>query len=95
LAVATNTGLVTIRELDWAAVDKRDAGSLDNVKHTLFKKLKKAEWIESMVYSPCNNFLAIGSHDNLIYVFDTKGYKEIKGSPFKGHSSFITALDWS
>lgn len=40
--------------------------------------------------------MAIGSHDNFIYVIDAKTYNSDK--PFlklSGHSSFITGLDWS
>lgn len=66
------------------------------MKKTLFKDLKKAEWIECMSYSPCGNYLAIGSHDNTIYLLDTKTYNtKSKTSKLTGHSSFITALDWS
>lgn len=92
LAVASNTGIVTIREVDWQQVDSRVPGSLDNVRVTLFKDVKKAEWIEAMVYSPDNKYLAVGSHDNMIYVVDTKSYK--KTIKLTGHSSFITSLDW-
>lgn len=96
LAVANNVGTVTIREVDWNAVDQGIPGSLDNVKKTLFKDLKKAEWIECMAYSPCDNYLAIGSHDNTIYLLDTKSYNtKSKTCKLTGHSSFITALDWS
>lgn len=35
LAVADNKGIVTIREIDWNAVDARTPKSLDNVKKTL------------------------------------------------------------
>ena len=66
---------MTIRDIDWSQIDKKQPGSLDKVKITLFKGLKNAEWIETMAFSPCNNFLAIGSHDNNIYVLDTKTYK--------------------
>jgi WD40 repeat protein len=46
-----------------------------------------------MVYSPCGKWLAIGSHDNTIYLADTGFYKNhIK---LLGHSSFITGIDWS
>ena len=69
LAVAGNTGLVTIREVDWAKVDAREAGSLDKIKYKLFKDVKKAEWIEAMGYSPDSKNLAVGSHDNMIYIF--------------------------
>ena len=42
LAVANNKGHVTIREVDRSAVDQGFPGSLDNIKKTLFKDLKKA-----------------------------------------------------
>ena len=94
LAVADNKGHVTIREIDWNAVDARTPGSLDNVKKTLFKELKdKARWIEVMVFSPDSKHLAIGSHDDNIYLCDTKTYK--KHIKLSGHSSYITAIDWA
>mmetsp|Transcript_22977 Transcript_22977/g.35466 ORF Transcript_22977/g.35466 Transcript_22977/m.35466 type:complete len:256 (+) Transcript_22977:1440-2207(+) len=93
LAVATNMGVVTIREIDWGKVEKNDPTSLNNVKKTLFKDLKRAEWIEAMSYSPCGKYLAVGSHDNNVYLLDTKTYK--KCVKLTGHSSFITAIDWS
>lgn len=95
LAVAQNDGIVTVREVDWAKVDAGEAGALDNVKKTLFKAVKKAEWIEAMSYSPCGKMLAVGSHDNMIYVVDTKSYNEKKMRKLTGHSSFITSFDWS
>lgn len=97
LAVSNNLGIVTIREVDWAKVDAREAGSLDNViKKNLFKEVKNAEWIEAMVYSPDAKYLAAGSHDNFIYLLDTKKYDDKKAAKakFKGHSSFITSIDW-
>lgn len=93
LAVADNKGIVTIREIDWEKVDNCEEGALDNVIKTLFKDVKKAEWIETMVYSPDNKYLAVGSHDNTIYLVDTKYTK--KPTKLTGHSSFITALDWA
>jgi len=95
MAVSDNKGLVTIRDVDWGQVDQRAVGSLDSIKKTLFKTLKKAEWIETMVFSPDNAHLAIGSHDNTIYLLDTKSYSEKKVVKLTGHSSFITAVDWS
>ena len=45
-------------------------------------------------YSPDGTKLAAGSHDNYIYIYDVLlGYKRI--ATFKGHSSYITHLDWS
>lgn len=95
LAVANNKGIVTIREIDWNAVDNGTPGALDVVSKTLCKKVKKAEWIETMVYSPCKKYLAIGSHDNTIYCYDVKTYQDSKCKKLTGHSSFITCIDWS
>ena len=93
LAVANNDGYVTIRVVDMDDVFASKEGSLDKVKKTLFKTLKKLEWIEVMAYSPCTKYLAIGSHDNKIYLYGTKTYS--KAHKLNGHSSFITGLDWS
>lgn len=46
-----------------------------------------------MVYSPGSKYLVIGSHDDQIYLYDTKTYK--KPTKLSGHSSFITAIDWA
>lgn len=46
-----------------------------------------------MAYSPDSLNLAVGSHDNTIYLVETKAYKKV--IKLAGHSSFITALDWS
>ena len=45
-----------------------------------------------MEYSPCGKYLAVGSHDNWIYIYD-QSYSLV--GTCKGHCSFITALDWS
>jgi len=54
------------------------------------------EWIECMSYSPSNDKLGVGSHDNFIYIYPinaegvySRCYK------LKGHSSYISAFDWS
>ena len=44
-----------------------------------------------MRYSPCGKYLAIGSHDNNIYIYEGTSLH----ATLKGHSSFIVALDWS
>mmetsp|Transcript_14203 Transcript_14203/g.10271 ORF Transcript_14203/g.10271 Transcript_14203/m.10271 type:complete len:86 (+) Transcript_14203:1692-1949(+) len=64
LAVATNTGLVTIRK-----VELKMGCNLDNIVCTL-KDAK--EWIECMAYSPDGDKLAVGSHDNNIYIYLAK-----------------------
>lgn len=80
IAIGHNDGHVSILE---------DMQSLN-----LIKTLKDPrEWIESMSYSPNSAFLAIGSHDNFIYVYNMPNYTP--KSKLAGHSSFIIALDWS
>ncbi|XP_040831484.1 echinoderm microtubule-associated protein-like 1 isoform X3 [Ochotona curzoniae] len=55
------------------------------------------EQLSVMRYSPDGNFLAIGSHDNCIYIYGVSdnGRKYTRLGKCSGHSSFITHLDWS
>jgi len=80
VAIGVNNGELSVRkglkELDKIIVQKHDA----------------KEWIEAMHYSPCGNFLAVGSHDNVVYIYDSEYKLKAK---CKKHSSFITSLDWS
>uniref|UniRef100_A0A8C1XLE9 EMAP like 1 n=1 Tax=Cyprinus carpio TaxID=7962 RepID=A0A8C1XLE9_CYPCA len=50
-----------------------------------------------MRFSPDGHFLAIGSHDNYIYMYAVaeNGKKYNRVGKCSGHSSFITHLDWS
>jgi WD40 repeat protein len=81
VAVGHNDGRVTVR----AGKDE-----LDNVAFTLHDS---AEWIEAMAYSPCGKYLAVGSHDNNIYVYAVEGYT-LHGTG-KAHRSFVVSVDWS
>jgi WD40 repeat protein len=58
VAVAANDGSVSIRTTS-------DSGT--EIK--LFRD--SGEWIEVMAFSPDNQYLAVGSHDNNIYVYRT------------------------
>ena len=51
-----------------------------------------SEWIEVMAFSPDNKYLAVGSHDNNIYVYSTADWS-LTGT-CRGHNSYIMALDW-
>ncbi|XP_054944687.1 echinoderm microtubule-associated protein-like 1 isoform X6 [Physeter macrocephalus] len=55
------------------------------------------EQLSVMRYSPDGNFLAIGSHDNCIYIYGVSdnGRKYARVGKCSGHSSFITHLDWA
>ncbi|XP_078001343.1 77 kDa echinoderm microtubule-associated protein-like isoform X2 [Glandiceps talaboti] len=83
IAIGTVTGR-------WLAID---ASSRDLVTvHT-----DGNEQHDCMEYSPDGHYLAVGSHDNYIYVYavSENGYKYNKVGRCNGHSSFITHLDWS
>jgi WD40 repeat protein len=79
LAVAGNDGAVSIR-----ACSNADAEC-----HLL---KDSTEWIEVMSFSPDGQYLAVGSHDNTIYVYRTSDWG-LQGK-CTGHSSYIMALDW-
>ncbi|XP_077357414.1 echinoderm microtubule-associated protein-like 3 isoform X2 [Festucalex cinctus] len=50
-----------------------------------------------MRYSPDGSCLAVGSHDNFIYIYNVteNGRRYTRFGRCNGHSSFITHLDWS
>ncbi|XP_071079314.1 echinoderm microtubule-associated protein-like 2 isoform X12 [Haliotis cracherodii] len=56
-----------------------------------------SEQIETIKYSPDGSYIAIGSRDNYIYVYQVSdgGRKYSKVGRCSGHSSFITHVDWS
>uniref|UniRef100_A0A3B3ZKL4 Uncharacterized protein n=1 Tax=Periophthalmus magnuspinnatus TaxID=409849 RepID=A0A3B3ZKL4_9GOBI len=55
------------------------------------------EQLSVMRYSPDGSFLAVGSHDNFIYIYSVaeNGRRYSRFGKCNGHSSFITHLDWS
>ena len=82
IAIGHNDGRVTIRS---------GVKALDNIVATL---TDSKEWIEVIHYSPDNSKLAVGSHDNMVYIYDVGNNYRLLHT-LRGHSSFITALDWS
>ncbi|KAJ8291121.1 hypothetical protein GJAV_G00021630 [Gymnothorax javanicus] len=55
------------------------------------------EQLSVIRFSPDGTFLAIGSHDNYIYIYAVgeNGRKYSRVGKCSGHSSFITHMDWS
>lgn len=55
------------------------------------------EWVEALKYSPNGSYLAIGAHDDTIYIYSIS--EDVKYTLHYTvsyvHSSAITALDWS
>lgn len=81
VAVGHNDGRVTIR------CGMKEIGKIE-------KTLEDSdEWIEAMAYSPCGKKLAVGSHDNCIYIYCSETY-DLLGT-CKAHNSFIVSVDWS
>lgn len=82
IAVASNYGKVSIR--DFKDFD------------TKIQTLKNAEeWCEMIKYSPCEKYLATGSHDNQVYVYEIVDGKYHLYKNFNKHSSYVQAFDWS
>ena len=83
MAIASNFGKVSVR--DFNDFDVKVASLKD-----------AEEWCEAISYSPSEKFLATGSHDNAVYVYeisDDGKYSLFK--KFSSHNSYVQALDWS
>ncbi len=83
LAVCSNFGKVSIRQAD--DIDKK----LQSLK-------EPQEWCEVARYSPDQKYLAVGSHDDKIWVYEISDEgKYSLYCKFARHASFINSLDWS
>jgi len=59
-----------------------------------FRTLSDAsEWIEDLKFSPDGQWLAVASHDNRVYLYDTMQYKLARSLSVS--SSFVSHIDWS
>lgn len=81
VAVCANDGSITVRTLD----------ALAERKYELTDSL---EWIECAEYSPCGKYLAAGSHDTNIYIYDAESDYSLVGKCSK-HNAALTCIDWS
>lgn len=85
LILCNNLGKVSIR-------------SLDDFEKKPQKALKHAKsWCEVACYSPCENYLAVGSHDDHLYVYsvDPETHEYALLTTDHKHSSWINAIDWT
>lgn len=74
-------------------ISVRDFNDFDRKIATL---KEPEEWAEIARYSPDENFLAVGSHDNNLFVYTvTEDGKYELYKTFSKHTSFITSFDWS
>jgi len=89
LAVSTTDGAVCV--LDTAGLAD---GALD-AADKLAEMSDCEEAIDDLKFSPDGRFLAVGSHDNFIDIYDCANGFRRKGRRCKGHSSYVTHLDWS
>ncbi|KAG7402102.1 hypothetical protein PHYBOEH_007316 [Phytophthora boehmeriae] len=84
------------REGAFAVFQARD---LDADK-VVFEDRPGKEWISDIKFSPCGKIVALGSHDNSIYMYSvTSGTPAAadfkKRKPFSKHGSYITHFDFS
>lgn len=93
VAIGLNSGKVLIFNI---SLNKQENGSLHNNSKFTFELCKEVvvsqRLIQIVKYSFDSSLMAVGSHDSIIYIFSTEKYELI--SKCKGHSSYITQLDF-
>ena len=60
----------------------------------IFETKEAKQWISEIKFSPDGRTLAVGSHDNSVYLYSVNKQFKRKGK-FSKHSSYITHLDFS
>ena len=95
LAVGHNDGVISVRKLQSQEAQDGSGETVYQLDNIISKMNHPKEWIEIMRYSPDGTKLAVGSHDNFIYIYNVGEGQYKPHGKLKGHSSYITALDWS
>lgn len=83
LVISNNMGKISVR-------------SLENFEEKLQTLKDPKFYCEVMKYSPCEKFLAVGSHDMATYIYSiSEDGKYSLYCHFNKHSSYVSAIDWS
>ncbi|KAG3029619.1 Echinoderm microtubule-associated protein-like 6 [Phytophthora cactorum] len=90
---ASKQGQAQSREGGFAVLRARDL----DTEALAFEDKPAKEWISDVKFSPSGDILALGSHDNSIYLYSVgSGASEFKKrKPFSKHNSYITHFDFS
>jgi WD40 repeat protein len=88
-SVAVNDTYLIVAGND-GAVSVRNCSAPDNEIKLI---QDSTEWIEVMAFSPNNEYLACGSHDNNIYVYNVNQDFALVGK-CSAHNSYVMAMDW-
>lgn len=82
VAIGVNNGEVHVR------------AGIKSLDTTVAVLTESKEWVEVTTYSPDGSKLAVGSHDNNVYIYDVDNNYQLL-SRVGGGTSFITSVDWS
>lgn len=91
VVVNENLKHVVTAMLDGKIVIRNIGTSKDRSIHKVL--LHPKEWCEVLEFSPNFSKLAVGSHDNNIYIYDAENDYAFVGK-CNSHHSYIMALDW-
>ncbi|KAJ3094520.1 Echinoderm microtubule-associated protein-like 5 [Phlyctochytrium planicorne] len=89
LAVGNDSG-------DMFLLKSSDLSTVATKKYEVREGIKsKIHAVEVLKFSPNGKYLAVGTHDDVIYIWEVVGSDLKYTGLLKGHSSFVTHLDWS
>ena len=87
LAVGMNDGSFMVLDI---------AGNTPSFRKIAHKRGRGlSQWVQDLKFNPLDPILAVGTHDNVIDLWQYDGSNFSMSHRLKGHNSFITHLDWS